>query len=70
MYELNEKDIIKYLNIDKPFNSCGSYKYESLGINLFSKVTGNNETIQGLPIIELLKQLRKNKVYSINNIKV
>ena len=70
MYELNEKEIIKYLKIDKPFNSCGSYKYESLGINLFSKVTGNNETIQGLPIIELLKQLRKNKVYSINNIKV
>ena len=46
MYEIKEKEIIKYLKIDKPFNSCGSYKYESLGINLFSKVTGSNETIQ------------------------
>ena len=69
MYELQENEIIKYLEIEKPFSSCGSYKYESLGIHLFSKVTGKNETIQGLPLIELLKQLRKNKVYSLNNIK-
>jgi len=69
MKELEENEIIKYLEIDKPFNSCGSYKYESLGIHLFSKVNGNNETIQGLPLVKLLEQLRKNKVYSIKNIK-
>lgn len=68
MKELEENEIIKYLEIDKPFNSCGSYKYESLGIHLFSKVNGNNETIQGLPLVKLLEQLRKNKVYSIKNI--
>ena len=70
MNELTDNEIIKYLKTDKPFNSCGSYRYESLGIHLFCKVTGHNETIQGLPIIGLLKQLRKNKVYSITNIKV
>ena len=70
MNRLKENEIIKYLEIDKPFNSCGSYRYESLGIHLFSKVTGNNETIQGLPLIALLKQFRKNKIYSIKNLKV
>ncbi len=70
MNELQENEIIKYLETEKPFNSCGSYRYESLGIHLFSKVTGHNETIQGLPLVKLLKQLRKNKVYSIKNIRV
>jgi len=69
MHKLEEKEIIKYLEIDKPFNSCGSYKYESLGVHLFSKVEGNNETIQGLPIIELLNQLKKKNIYSINDMK-
>ena len=69
MHNLEEKEIINYLEIDKPFNSCGSYKYESLGIHLFSNVNGNNETIQGLPLIGLLKQLRKESIYSIENIK-
>ena len=70
MNELEENEIIKYLEIDKPFNSCGSYRYESHGIHLFSKVTGNNETIQGLPLIALLKQFRENKIYSIKKFKV
>ena len=62
-------DILSHITnkIDKPFNSCGSYKYESLGVHLFSKVEGNNETIQGLPIIELLNQLKKKNIYSIND---
>ena len=69
MYDLEEEEIIKYLEIDKPFNSCGSYKYESYGMHLFSKVNGSNENIQGLPLIGLLKQLRKENIYSIKNIK-
>jgi septum formation protein len=69
MYKLKEKEIIEYLKIDKPFNSCGSYKYESRGVHLFSRVTGQNETIQGLPLIRLLEQMRKNKIYSINNMR-
>ena len=67
MHKLEEDEIIKYLELDKPFNSCGSYKYESLGSHLFSKVIGQSETIQGLPIIALLKQLRNNKLYSLEN---
>ena len=65
MHELNDTEITRYLELDKPLNSCGSYKYESLGCHLFSKVTGQSETIQGFPIIPLLAQLRKNKLYSL-----
>ena len=65
MHELNNSEITRYLELDKPLNSCGSYKYESLGCHLFSKVTGQSETIQGFPIIPLLAQLRKNKLYSL-----
>ena len=65
MHELDNSEITRYLELDKPLNSCGSYKYESLGCHLFSKVTGQSETIQGFPIIPLLAQLRKNKLYSL-----
>ena len=65
MHELDNSEITRYLELDKPLNSCGSYKYESLGCHLFSKVTGKTETIKGFPIIPLLAQLRKNKLYSL-----
>ena len=67
MHDLNISEITRYLELDKPLNSCGSYKYESLGCHLFSKVSGQSETIQGFPIIPLLAQLRKNKLYSLIN---
>ena len=70
MNKLEENEIIKYIEIDKPFSSCGSYRYESLGMHLFSKVNGNNETIQGLPLIALLKQFRKNKIYELKNLEI
>lgn len=67
MHKLDNSEIIRYLELDKPFNSCGSYKYESLGCHLFSEVVGQSETMQGFPIIPLLEQLRKNKLYSLSN---
>tara|TARA_B100000686_G_scaffold58301_1_gene62593 strand:- start:2242 stop:2859 length:618 start_codon:yes stop_codon:yes gene_type:complete len=67
MYKLSENEIKNYLNIDKPFQSCGSYKFESYGHHLFSKVIGDSYTIQGFPLISLLRQLRKYKLYSLKN---
>ena len=65
MHKLNNEEIKAYILMDKPFQSCGSYKFESYGQHLFSKVVGDSFTIQGFPIISLLKQLRKYKLYSL-----
>lgn len=58
-------NIIKlYIDIDLPLASCGSYRYESQGKYLFSSVKGNIDTIQGLPVLPLLKKLHEKKIIS------
>jgi septum formation protein len=39
--------------------SVGAYKYEGRGIQLFEKIEGDYFTIVGLPIIPLLRELRR-----------
>ena len=68
MHKLTTNEIKNYVKHEKPFNSCGSYKLESLGFNLFSKIDGSDDTIQGLPLIPLLKELKKNGIYSTEKI--
>ena len=51
-----------YIDLDLPLQSCGSYKFESNGKYLFSKVEGNTNTILGLPILPLLNILHKKKI--------
>jgi len=65
MRKLTKSEIVNYVKIDKPYNSCGSYKFESFGFHLFSKIEGSNDTIQGLPLIPLLNVLKKHNIYSI-----
>ena len=67
MHKINTSEIKNYLKIDKPFQSCGSYKFESYGHHLFSKVIGDSYTIQGFPLLSLLRQLRKYKLYSLKD---
>ena len=38
MRKITKKQISNYVDTDNPINSCGSYKYESKGYLLFSKV--------------------------------
>ncbi len=40
------------------FSSVGCYQYEGLGIHLFERITGDQSTILGLPLIPLLTELR------------
>ena len=68
MHKLTTNEIKNYVKHEKPFNSCGSYKLESLGFNLFSKIDGSDDTIQGLPLLPLLKELKKHGIYSIEKI--
>ncbi|MDB2414966.1 Maf family protein [Rickettsiales bacterium] len=58
---LTESEINAYVNYDKPYASCGSYKIEYLGKHLFSEVKGDHDAIMGLPIFALLKFLHENE---------
>ena len=58
MKDLSKEEIISYLEKDKPFECSGSYRYESLGADLFSSVLGSEFAIQGLAISPLLKAFK------------
>ena len=60
MKDLSDKDIENYIKKDKPFKSCGAYKYELNGKDLFTEVKGSIFTIQGLDIDSLIFYLRQN----------
>ncbi|PRD21975.1 UNVERIFIED_CONTAM: Maf-like protein [Trichonephila clavipes] len=58
--ELTLAEIERYIDIDQPLHCAGSFKCESLGISLFEKMVGDDQTtLMGLPMIQLCKILRK-----------
>ncbi|MFV0477483.1 MAG: Maf family protein [Parahaliea sp.] len=55
---LSTQEIEHYLQRDKPWDCAGSFKWESLGIALFEKLSGRDPTsLQGLPLIALTRLL-------------
>jgi|OM-RGC.v1.016138851 septum formation protein len=61
MKKFSDEELNDYIDLDEPFNSCGGYKYELNGKNLFNSVEGSIFTIQGLDIDKLMDFLRQNK---------
>ena len=59
MKELSDEQIMSYVLEDEPYECCGSYKYESLGATLFSKVKGSEYSIQGLAFDPLMNAFKK-----------
>ena len=59
MKELSDEQIMSYALEDEPYECCGSYKYESLGATLFSKVKGSEYTIQGLAFVPLINAFKE-----------
>ena len=59
MKKLSDEQIMSYVLEDEPYECCGSYKYESLGATLFSKVKGSEYTIQGLAFIPLINAFKE-----------
>ncbi len=57
MRNLSQAEIEAYVDLEKPYHSCGSYMFESYGKHLFEKVLGDHDVILGLPIVELLAEL-------------
>jgi len=58
MRELSSEEIIRYLEVDSPYDCAGSYKLEARGITLFEKIEMEDHTaIIGLPLIQLTNHL-------------
>jgi len=58
--QLTLPEIERYIKIDQPLHCAGSFKCESLGISLFEKMVGDDQTtLMGLPMIQLCKILRQ-----------
>ncbi|MBU1537868.1 septum formation protein Maf [Myxococcota bacterium] len=58
MRPLSTSAIARYLVKDQPLDSAGSYKIETMGISLFSSISGNDPVaIMGVPMIALTKLL-------------
>lgn len=56
---LSKQNIEAYLQLEKPYQSCGAYQYETLGKWLFNSVKGSEDTILGLPLVALTNALIK-----------
>ncbi len=57
--QLNQQDIINYVNAEQPLNCAGSFKSEGLGICLFEKLEGDDpNSLIGLPLIKLNELLQ------------
>lgn len=58
MRKLSPDEIRNYVESDLPLDCAGSYKLESLGIKLFTRIEMSDHTaIIGLPLIELTSEL-------------
>ncbi len=65
MRVMTENEIKAYVHYDQPLHSCGSYKYESMGRHLFSRVEGDADVIKGLPLTALLLTLYSHSILSM-----
>ena len=61
--QLTLAEIERYIEIDQPLHCAGSFKCESLGISLFEKMVGDDQTtLMGLPMIQLCRILRQFRI--------
>lgn len=56
--QLDQQQIARYVDRERPFNCAGSFKSEGFGISLFESLEGNDpNSLVGLPLIRLVKML-------------
>jgi len=59
----SEREIERYLELERPYDCAGSAKIEGLGIVLVERVTGDDPSaLTGLPLVQLATMLRKEGV--------
>jgi MAF protein len=55
---LSDDALKRYIELEMPLDCAASFKWEKLGISLFSAMTGDDVTsLQGLPLIRLIDML-------------
>lgn len=55
---LSDRQIERYVDLERPFDCAGSFKSEGLGIALFSRIEGDDpNALIGLPLIKLIALL-------------
>ena len=60
MRELSDDQISRYIDIDEPLYSCGSYRLEALGVSLFHSIDCEDYTsIIGIPLMWTAETLTK-----------
>ena len=59
MKKLSPQEIEDYLNLDKPYNACGCYHFESNGKDLFTSINGLESTLMGLAMEHLIEKLNQ-----------
>lgn len=59
MRNLSAQEIEDYVELDRPFQSCGSYEFENNGKDLFASSGGNKDAILGLLVTDLLNFINK-----------
>ncbi|MDW3094601.1 MAG: nucleoside triphosphate pyrophosphatase [Gammaproteobacteria bacterium] len=58
--KLSMSEIDRYLDVEQPFDSAGSFKSEKLGISLCESMHGDDPTaLIGLPLISVAQYLRE-----------
>ena len=61
--DYGDKEIERYLEIERPYDCSGSAKIEGLGIVLVERVSGDDPTaLIGLPLVQLCAMLRSEGV--------
>jgi septum formation protein len=60
MRALSPAEIERYVHTERPLDCAGSYQIEKLGIALFDRIDGGDQTaIIGLPLLRLCVELRR-----------
>jgi septum formation protein len=61
--DYSDKEIERYLEIERPYDCSGSAKIEGLGVVLVERVSGDDPTaLIGLPLVQLCAMLRNEGV--------
>ena len=60
--ELNDEEIKKYVNTGEPLDKAGAYGIQAGGGTFIKEVGGDINTVIGLPVKKLVKQLKEKKL--------